>query len=188
MSPILVLGTSIRTREERQYLSLNDLHNASQEGNHKRPSKWLVTQNAKDLISELKSESPNSGFEPLRILRGGKNGGTYACKELFLAYAMWLKAKVHLAAIRALEEKITSTTEQGTSKPDPELLSIHHSAVDQTGACIVTRNHWGGTTATPISPESLDLITAAHAFINQTKQAGYLVIKPEDVLKKLGGA
>lgn len=68
---------------------------------------------------------------------------------------------------------------------DPnEFYLIHKSSLD-SGACICTPNKYGTLTTSPIPPEAIVLLKAARSFIDGVKQEGYMLIKPEDVLKKL---
>lgn len=94
MSQSLTLGTSaIRTHDG--LFSLNDLHKAA--GNEKRhyPSYFLVNLQTKELVTELET----TGIPVVKTIEG-RNGGTYACKELVIAYAAWISAKFHLKVIR----------------------------------------------------------------------------------------
>ncbi|MBB8029246.1 KilA-N domain-containing protein [Escherichia coli] len=78
--------------------NLNALHKASGEGDHKRPSKWLVTEQAKSLISELKKQSPNSGLgqEVIKTVKGGAYPGTFAHELLAVEYAGWISPAFRL--------------------------------------------------------------------------------------------
>ncbi|AWK13933.1 MULTISPECIES: KilA-N domain-containing protein [Candidatus Fukatsuia] len=75
------------------------MHKASSEGEHKRPSKWLATAQARELMTELESsllknsQSPNSGFahKVINVKHGGKNPGTYAHEILAVEYAGWIR-------------------------------------------------------------------------------------------------
>jgi hypothetical protein len=88
--------------------SLNDLHKASGGEAHKRPSLWVANQQTQDLAAEISK----AGIPALVTKRGGVNGGTYACRELVIAYAAWISAAFHLRVIRvflAVEAKPAPT-------------------------------------------------------------------------------
>lgn len=76
--------------------NLNALHRASGEGSHKRPSKWLATEQAKALISELEKQSPNSGLgqEVIKTVKGGISPGTFAHELLAIEYAGWISSRL----------------------------------------------------------------------------------------------
>ncbi|MBU2285749.1 MAG: KilA-N domain-containing protein, partial [Gammaproteobacteria bacterium] len=59
-----------------------------------------------ELIAEL-SNSRNSGIKPVAAERG-RYEGTFVCKELVYAYAMWVSASFHLKVIRAYDSLVTA--------------------------------------------------------------------------------
>lgn len=92
--------------------SLNDLHIASGGDKKYQPSNFIRSEQTQALIAELNSsdmrnlnnentliKGTNSHLLPLRIEKG-RNGGTYACKELVIAYAAWISPAFHLKVIR----------------------------------------------------------------------------------------
>ncbi|WRH14992.1 KilA-N domain-containing protein [Pantoea sp. JZ2] len=99
----VVVGVEIPLDEFGRY-NLNTLHKASGEGEHKRPSKWLDTKQAKELISELEykllknNQSPNSGFaqKVVESAHGGTSPGTYAHELIAVSYAGWIRADFQL--------------------------------------------------------------------------------------------
>lgn len=97
-------GTSIRQDATGRYC-LNDLHKASGDVNHHRPSKWLANKQAQELISELAIE-PEFGLAPVAT-EAVKNPSTYVVKELVYAYAMWISPAFHLKVIRAYDALVT---------------------------------------------------------------------------------
>lgn len=95
----IIAGVEIATDKFGRF-NLNALHKASEEGEHKRPSKWLATEQAKGLISELEAQSPNSGFGVIKAVKGGNAPGTFAAEELAVAYAAWISPPFHLEVNR----------------------------------------------------------------------------------------
>lgn len=97
LETITIANTPIPFDAE-QRINLNALHKASGTAEHKRPSKWLSNASSKELIDELKSQSPNSGFgfEPVNKVRGGNGGGTFAHQLLAISYAGWISPAFQL--------------------------------------------------------------------------------------------
>jgi len=81
--------------------SLNDIHRAAGGGEKRRPPRFLRTKRAQALIEEIEN-SADTQSRAVVILQG-RNGGTYACKELAYAYALWTSVKFHLAVLRAFD-------------------------------------------------------------------------------------
>ncbi|MBH0683224.1 KilA-N domain-containing protein [Salmonella enterica] len=118
-SQIIVSDISIHQDAEGRY-SLNDLHKASGGERRHRPIYWLSSQQTKELIEEIeKVEIPT--FCPLESKRGCK-GGTYVCKELVYAYAMWISAAFSLKVIRAYDAMMVAQHQQPTQTGYSELV------------------------------------------------------------------
>lgn len=85
--------------------SLNDLHRASGEKVKHKPAFFLRNNQTQEVIGEL--QKCYSSEKTLFVKRGGKNQGTWVCKELVYSYAMWISAKFHLIVIRAFDALVT---------------------------------------------------------------------------------
>lgn len=115
MNAIAISNVAIRQTENNLY-NLNDLHKAS--GGEKRHelTNWLKLQQTTELIDEL-SKPGISGLEEnqqvIKVVRGGKNRGTFACKELVYAYATWISAKFFLLVIRTFDRVANNTVSDG---------------------------------------------------------------------------
>lgn len=135
MSNLAILNTSIRSHEN--LFSLNDLHIASGGKDKHRPSFFIRLDTTKDLTAEIE-RCENSNIA-LKVIRGAQ-GGTYACEELMLAYAMWISPKFHLVVLRAFLNLHKKSTALLPNTITPEQQQAIQSAVQQ--AHHRTGLHW----------------------------------------------
>lgn len=105
MTSIAIADASVRQDSKGRY-SLNDLHQSAGGQRKHGPALWLENQQAKDLIAELAQEVSDTG-NPVSVVKGGLKQGTYACRELVYAYAMWISAAFHLKVIRTFDKAMT---------------------------------------------------------------------------------
>lgn len=88
---------------------LNDLHKASGGANRHRPSFWLQNQQTIELIEELEKEctvgipTVKQKQQVIKTINGGHGRGTYACRELVLAYATWISPHFFLQVLRTFD-------------------------------------------------------------------------------------
>lgn len=112
MSNLQILTQSIRTFEN--LYALNDLHIASGGKDKHRPNQFIRLDTTKALIAEIEKDNQHA----LKIIRG-TNGGTYACEELVIAYAMWISPQFHLVVLRAFMAMHRKQPQQ-LALPEPE--------------------------------------------------------------------
>ncbi|MCO7634145.1 KilA-N domain-containing protein [Pseudomonas guariconensis] len=98
MSALMIAGIEIHQDHDGRF-SLNDFHRAAGGENRHKPSLWAENQQAQELIEEI----GKAGIPALRVVRGGRSPGTYACKELVYAYAMWVSPTFSLHVIRTFD-------------------------------------------------------------------------------------
>lgn len=98
---IEVVLPSLRRDADGRYC-LNDLHKAAGSAQKDAPRYWLETKQAKDLTGILS----DSGI-PLSVVKGGVEQGTFVCKEMVYAYAMWISAAFQLKVIKAYDALVT---------------------------------------------------------------------------------
>lgn len=97
MTALTILDRQIRNKSN--FYSLNDLHKAAGNEDRHRPVRFMRLDQTQSLILEI-DQRPEMVFT---TYRGGTNQGTWVCKELVYAYAMWISAKFHLQVIRAFD-------------------------------------------------------------------------------------
>lgn len=106
---VTVAGVAVRQDAHGRFC-LNDLHKAAvRNGANERtaePGKFFASPHIASLCAELEKETTHDlGSLPVWT-KEGRNGGTYVCKELVYAYAMWVSASFHLQVIRAYDELV----------------------------------------------------------------------------------
>lgn len=114
MPALTLLDTSIRQDDQGRFC-LNDLHRASGGKKRHQPSDFLRIDQTQALIAEI----TNSGN--LRSIQSttGRTGGTYACRELVIAYAAWISPAFHLKVLQVfLAATAPARPAQSRSQPD----------------------------------------------------------------------
>ena len=105
----------IAVRQLNGLFSLNDLHRAAGAARRHEPARFIRLDGTKALIAELgaypEMGTPSTDSQtPMRVINDGENNGTYACRELVIAYAAWISAAFHLKVIRVFLAVATPTT------------------------------------------------------------------------------
>ena len=91
----LAIG-DITVRQHNGLFSLNDLHKAAGGEAKHQPALFMRMEQTQALIAEIGNSTDSQSFKT----KEGRNGGTYACRELVIAYAAWINAAFHLKVIR----------------------------------------------------------------------------------------
>ncbi len=115
----LTLG-NITIRQHNGMFSLNDLHKASGGEENFKPAFFLRNDQAKALIAEIAKGADLHLF--LKTTKG-RNGSTYACRELVIAYAAWISAAFHLKVIRVFLAATTPQAEPTQTRLDYDRIS-----------------------------------------------------------------
>lgn len=100
MAHLIISSKGIRTLDG--FYSLNDLHKAAGTEKRHEPNRFIRIEKTKELIEEIE-RCPEMGIGA-KAIRGGENQGTWVCKELVYAYAMWVSPKFNLEVIRAFDQ------------------------------------------------------------------------------------
>jgi|GEM_PF-1858968 len=97
---LVIAGTSVR--QLNGLYSLNDLHKAAGSEAKHQPALFMRGEQTQALIGEIGNSTDSQSFKT----KEGRNGGTYACKELVIAYAAWISAAFHLKVIRVFLDSV----------------------------------------------------------------------------------
>jgi hypothetical protein len=120
-SSLNIGGITIQQDENGRF-SLNDLHQAAGGEERHKPARFVRSTVFKDLAEALRAEFPaseadgcskndqgpdmalgNPATEPVQVIHGGPNRGTYVARELVYAYAMWISPAFNLRVIRTFD-------------------------------------------------------------------------------------
>jgi len=169
---------NVTIHEHNGLYSLNDLHCASGGDDKHRPAFFLRNEQSKALIEEI-SRCADLHIKPVEVVRGrGKAQGTYACRELVIAYAAWISAAFQLKVIRVfLDATVPERSAQPTLSVQPCTVEQAYSLATQTATAVsthvfreatsgqsdLTHDRWlilvsnNGTKATVINPRAVVL-------------------------------
>ncbi|CAH3882920.1 hypothetical protein AI2623V1_5797 (plasmid) [Klebsiella oxytoca] len=106
---IIISDISIHKDGQGRY-SLNDLHTASGKEDKHQPAFFMRRHETIEIINEISNSAKSQSWKPT-ISKSGRYGGTYVCKELVYAYAMWISAAFALKVIRAYDALVSGNVE-----------------------------------------------------------------------------
>ena len=116
-------------RQQDGLYCLNDLHKAAGAESNQQPAFFLRN----DQTQALQKEVEATGTPAIKTVLGkGKAQGTYACRELVIAYAAWISAAFHLKVIRVF---LATGQSQAVPAIDPNRIErarqLAHAATAQ---------------------------------------------------------
>ena len=186
----VVAGVEITTDAEGRF-NLNALHKASGESDHKKPSEWLRTKQAQELIAELNTQlelSGNSrlGQKSVNSVKGGATPGTYAHELLAIAYASWISPSFHLQVNQVFLDYRTGKL-QPVQQRDP--MEVLNDPAAMRGILLsytekVLQLEEKLEEAKPVV-EAFDRIALADGSLNMTEAAKTLQVRPIDLRRWL---
>ncbi|MEP7731422.1 KilA-N domain-containing protein [Marinomonas primoryensis] len=100
MAHLIISSKDIRTLDG--LYSLNDLHKAAGSERRHLPAQFLRNNQTQELIAEIENYANSHSLVTKKTQ--GRSGGTWVCKELVYAYAMWISPKFNLQVIRAFDQ------------------------------------------------------------------------------------
>lgn len=118
MNALSVAGTRVRQDADGRFC-LNDLHRAAGAEPRHQPGFFVRRRETAELVDELQSQGASANSQtPLCTVNDGVANGTYACRELVYAYAMWISPAFSVRVIQAYDAAQTAP-----AKVDPASLS-----------------------------------------------------------------
>ncbi|MEJ3621044.1 phage antirepressor KilAC domain-containing protein [Brachymonas wangyanguii] len=162
---LIIADTNIRRDAEGRFC-LNDLHRAAGGEKKHQPSDWLRIQQTQELVAELGNVIP--GIPGIQSKQGL---GTFVCKELVYAYAMWISPAFHLKVIRAYDAMVSQPAQFLIPQSLPEALRL---AADESERA--DRAEAQLAIAAP-KAEALDMISASDKAVTVTEAAKILGVK-----------
>ncbi len=171
MSALTISNITVRQDAEGRYC-LNDLHRAAGAERRHQPGKWLITQQALELIAEIEKTG-------ILVIQAKQGVGTFVGKELVYAYAMWISPTFHLKVIRAYDALVT----QPPTTQDPIQVLNDPASMRRLLLTYCERVLDLEETAKRLAPkaDALDRIAESHGSFCLTDTAKSLQLRPKDL-------
>jgi hypothetical protein len=133
----VVAGVEIPLDDEGRY-NLNALHKASGKDPSKAPTQWFRWGPAQDFIEEVKSHcastqtgTKSTTYEPLKVVNGGSNPGTFAHELIAVEYAGWISPKFRILVNQTFIDyrtgKLVPAQQAPVAPEDPTLAGIYQA-------------------------------------------------------------
>jgi len=123
-----IAGFDIKQDSEGRYC-LNDLHKASGGELKQRPAFFMELQQTTGLVEELLI----AGIPAIKSV-AGRYGGTFVCKELVYAYAMWISPKFYMHVVKTYDALVTGQIAPSRSNRDQILLENSKKMIEDLTA------------------------------------------------------
>lgn len=175
---LIIANIQIRQDDEGRYC-LNDCHRASGMSETKRPGNWLKNAQTVELINELGDAriiASDKLVNPVNVIKGGNNQGTYVVKELVYAYAMWISPAFHLKVIRAYDDLVHGKYQPVVNLDDPAFL--RNTLLTYTEKCMMLENE---NNALKPKADGFDRIATADGSLCITDAAKNLQMGPKEL-------
>lgn len=154
MTTITIFDHSIRQDAQGRFC-LNDLHRAAGGAKKHQPALFLRLDQTQALIAEIASSTDSQSL-PVKIVLGkGKAQGTYACRELVIAYAAWISPTFHLKVLQVFLAS-TAPARPLLTRPQPAYMTEAWFAIlRHQASCMV---HRALARALQISPSTVSQV------------------------------
>ncbi len=140
---LTIISTAIKQDAEGRFC-LNDCYKASGSAKAKQPANFMRLDTTQALVQEIAENSRSSDVRnastdtgipvsPISVKKGGLNQGTYVCRELVYAYAMWINPSFHLTVIRAFDALVQGNVPAPVNRATPKPRKPSLAATFQTG-------------------------------------------------------
>ncbi|EMS3297249.1 KilA-N domain-containing protein, partial [Neisseria gonorrhoeae] len=152
--------------------SLNDLHRASGGEDRHAPRRWLQNIQTNDLIKELEKDGKPSIQSKQRL-------GTFVCRELVIAYGMWISPKFALQVIQtflAVSDGIKpakTTADDRTGLRQAVAALVGRKGIDYSSAYSMVHQRFNVESIEDIPADKLpEAVAYAHALTLHTGLTG----------------
>lgn len=157
---------------ENGLFSLNDLHRASGGEDRHAPRRWLQNIQTNDLIKELEKDGKPSIQSKQRL-------GTFVCRELVIAYGMWISPKFALQVIQtflAVSDGIKpakTTADDRTGLRQAVAALVGRKGIDYSSAYSMIHQRFNVEAIEDIPADKLpEAVAYAHALTLHTSLTG----------------
>lgn len=132
----LVIAGIIIVKNESNLYRINDFHRAAGGAKRHQPSNFFALVNTKELVDEINQDEITGAVNNQALMVvNGDNGGTFICKELVYAYAMWISPKFMLHVIRTFDNAIILQKEER----DREVLEYQNQLTLQSDKLAIVK-------------------------------------------------